>query len=162
MERVRRVMFEPPRCNARRDRDKACFGLMRKVPFITVRLGPNLHWLWHIWREFHIWCLNHPAGMGGIIETKNCFRFNSKVPFFTPRSRINFHCFWRMGRVWHVWCLIHPDAMRGETGSKPVSASWVKCPSLHPELEQTCIGCDACGVSATYDVWITPLEWEAL
>jgi hypothetical protein len=94
VEGVSRVMFDATRCNARRETDKFCFGHNSEMLFVTGRFWPNLHWLCYMWRECNVWCLHHPAAVGGKIGTKNFFGHFSKLHFFTARLPQNLHSLW--------------------------------------------------------------------
>jgi hypothetical protein len=48
-----------------------CFGLKSKVPFVTALFRPNLHWLWIMWRECHVWCFIYHSAMRSQIGTRN-------------------------------------------------------------------------------------------
>jgi hypothetical protein len=110
--RVPRVMLESSHCNARRDKRLKCFGLKNKVPFVSDRFRPNLHWFWRMRKECHVWCLRNPAAMRSERGTRNCLGFKNKVPFITDRFRPNVHCLWRKRRVCQMCCVSHPAAMR--------------------------------------------------
>jgi hypothetical protein len=149
-ERVPYVMFEFA-CWTRRDiGTKNCFGLKSKVPFFTARFRSNLHWLWRMGRECHVWCFSQPATMRGQIGTKNSFGLKSKVSFVTARFRPNLHWLWRMGRECHVWCWSHPAAVWGQIGRKNIFRPKVKCPSLLPDFDQIC---SVCGALRGSDTW---------
>jgi hypothetical protein len=108
------MLFLSPRCTDGRDRDKNCYSLKIKVPFVTDRFRPNLQWWRCIRMECQVWYFSNHAAIQGEIGAKICFGLKSKVLFVTDRFGPNLPWLWRMRSECHVWYFRDLAAMGGE------------------------------------------------
>jgi hypothetical protein len=84
-------------------------------------------------KEFHVWCLSHPASMRGEIGTKRCFGLKSKRPFIIARFQSNMQSLCRM---FECTCEFEwPNWMPEEIGTKNFIVLKCKVPFVFPRFQ---------------------------
>jgi hypothetical protein len=157
------------------------------VPFIIDRFHPNLYCMYRFRSEWHAAYFSHPTSMRGRYAGKTVSASRVRCPSLLTDFKLTCPAssVWAGSAIWHIpvspiHCeKIHggetlsvskvpfitdwfqpnflPTPVRGDVGTKNVSASWVKYPSLLTGFNLTCTACSACAGGAMCHISVTPL-----